>query len=145
MHHIIYLSQATVPFEETHLEQLLTQSRANNAQHGITGILLYGNEQFLQIIEGEEATVRALYAHICQDARHRDVTTYADKAITTRAFADWRMAFQPLVPRQLLDYASYLALADVHLERPGLSDSDQQLLQLLRSFVEPEAAPSQLG
>lgn len=101
-------------------------------------MLLYGNEQFLQVLEGEEATVRTLYTHICRDPRHRDVTTYNDKPVARRSFADWRMAFQPLAPKQLLDFASYLSPAQVYLERPGLSESDQLLLQLLRSFVQPQ-------
>lgn len=137
MHHIIYLSQATVPFEESHLEQLLLRARAFNAQHAVTGILLYGNEQFLQVLEGEEATVRMLYTHICQDPRHRDVTTYDDKPVARRSFADWCMAFQPLVPKQLLAFASYLSPLEVYLERPSLSESDRQLLHLLRSLVQP--------
>ena len=140
MHHIIYLSEATVPFEESHLEQLLAKSRAFNAQHSVTGILLYGNEQFLQVLEGEEATVRTLYAHIRRDARHRDVTTYDDKAVSQRSFSDWRMAFQPLVPKELLSFASYLSPTEVYLQRPNLSESDRQLLQLLRSFVQPVAS-----
>lgn len=139
MHHIIYLSQATVPFEESHLERLLLRARVFNAQHDVTGILLYGNEQFLQVLEGEEATVRALYAHICRDPRHRDVTTYDDKPVPRRSFADWRMAFQPLVPKQLLAFASYLSPLEVYLERPSLSESDRQLLHLLRSLVQPAA------
>lgn len=137
MHHIIYLSQATVPFEEVHLEQLLAQARAFNAQHDVTGILLYGNEQFMQLLEGEEATVRALYTHISQDPRHHDVTTYDDKPVARRSFADWRMAFQPLVPKELLHFASYLSPQQVYLERPSLSESDRQLLHLLRSLVHP--------
>jgi len=114
-------------------------TRVFNAQHGVAGILLYGNEQFLQVLEGEKTTVRTLYTHICRDARHRDVTTYDDKAVPQRSFADWRMAFQPLVPKELLSFASYLSPTEVHLQRPNLSEWDQQLLQLLRSIVQPVA------
>lgn len=137
MHQIIYLSQATIPFNEAQLEYLLLQARSFNATHEVTGILLYGNEQFLQVLEGEEATVRALYAHIRRDPRHRDVTTYADKSIAGRAFTDWSMAFQPMPPRLVLDFAGYVSPVEVQLARPGLSDTDTQLLRLLRSFVLP--------
>lgn len=137
MHHIIYLSYATVPFGKPQLEWLLTQARTFNASHQVTGILLYGNEQFLQVLEGEEQTLRSLYDHIRQDPRHRDVTTFADKEIPTRAFNDWHMAFQPLAPQQLLEFASYISPAEVQLDRPNLSEADTQLLHLLRSFVQP--------
>lgn len=139
MHHIIYLSQATVPFTEASLRQLLGQARSYNSTHQLTGVLLYGSDQFFQVLEGEEATVRALYAHICQDPRHRNVTTYADKAIAKRAFADWSMRFQALPPQQFLEFASYLHPQQLQVERANLSQADTLLLQLLRSFVLPDA------
>jgi len=137
MHHLIYLSQATVPFSEAQLERLLVQARHFNETHGLTGILLYGNDQFFQVLEGEAATVHSLYARICQDPRHRNVTTYADKAIATRAFSEWHMAYHALPPQQFLEFAGYVSPADLRLERTGLSVADQQLLQLLRTFVLP--------
>lgn len=143
MHHLIYLSQATIPFNEDQLERLLVQARQFNQEHELTGILLYGNGQFLQVLEGDKATVHSLYARICEDPRHRDVTTYADKAIATRAFSDWRMAYQALPPEQFLEFAAYVSPRELQVERSGLSVSDTQLLQLLRTFVLPADAPSE--
>lgn len=138
MHHLIYLSRATAPFDTKQLQQLLTQSRLFNQAHDLTGLLLYSNEQFFQVLEGDKAIVHALYARIQQDPRHRDVTTYADKAIPQRAFTDWSMAFQALPPQQLLEFAGYISPAEVQLERPNLSEADRLLLQLLRSFMLPD-------
>lgn len=140
MHHLIYLSQATVPFGEAELARLLVQSRQYNAAHELTGILLYGNGQFLQVLEGEAETVHSLYARICQDSRHRDVTTYSDKPIRARAFPDWHMACHPLPPQQFLEFAGYVAPSELQLEHPGLNVADTQLLHLLRSFLLPEGA-----
>jgi hypothetical protein len=140
MHHLIYLSQATVPFDESQLAYLLAKAREFNTRHRLTGILLYGNDQFFQVLEGEAATVHGLYDRICQDPRHRNVTTYADKAITGRSFADWHMAYQALPPQQFLEFAGYVSPGALQLERTGLSVADTQLLQLLRTFVLPEGA-----
>lgn len=138
MHHLIYLSQATIPFEETQLEHLLGQARQFNAAHGLTGMLLYGNGRFLQVLEGDEATVHSLYARIRQDPRHRNVTTYADKPIATRAFSDWRMAYHALPPEQFLEFARHVAPQELQAARPPLSEADAQLLQLLRTVGLPE-------
>ncbi|GAA4497182.1 hypothetical protein GCM10023172_11730 [Hymenobacter ginsengisoli] len=140
MHHIIYLSQATVPFDKAQLEHLLVQARQFNAAHELTGILLYGNDQFFQVLEGDQATVHSLYARICEDPRHRNVTTYADKPIVARAFPDWQMAYHSLPPQQFLEFASYVSPDELRLEHPSLSIADTQLLQLLRTFVLPESA-----
>jgi len=138
MHHLIYLSQATVPFDGAQLKYLLVKACQFNAAHKLTGILLYGNDQFFQVLEGEAATVHGLYDRICQDPRHRNVTTYADKAISARSFPDWHMAYQALPPQQFLEFAGYVSPGALRLERSGLSVADAQLLQLLRTFVLPE-------
>ena len=138
MHHLIYLSQATVPFNGPQLAHLLMQAKQFNAAHGVTGILLYGNDQFFQVLEGDRDTVHALYAHICRDPRHRNVTAYADKAIAARSFPAWHMVYHPLLPQQVIEFADYVSPAGLRLERPNMSLADMQLLQLLRTFVRPE-------
>ncbi|RZK17733.1 MAG: BLUF domain-containing protein [Hymenobacter sp.] len=140
MHHIIYLSKAAHAFTDAELQDLLAQARLYNASQDITGMLLYGSDQFFQVMEGPEAAVQALYERVRQDPRHRDVATFADKAIAERAFPDWGMAFQPLDPTEFLEFAGYVAPAGLRLDHPNLSLTDQQLLQLLRSFVLPKGA-----
>lgn len=44
LHHIIYLSRATVGFNDQQLQALLGQARARNQALDVTGILLYGQE-----------------------------------------------------------------------------------------------------
>jgi len=135
MHHIIYLSQATRPFSDDELAKLLTQARQDNARQNITGALVYGGERFMQIIEGEEATLAMLYAKLLQDGRHGQVFKFADKAITQRSFADWSMAFRPLSPEQFAELAGYLTPEQLSLQAPGLSVTDGMLLQMMKSFV----------
>jgi hypothetical protein len=52
---ISYLSQASAPMSADQLIALLMQCRTNNAERGLTGMLLYGNGTFLQVLEGEDA------------------------------------------------------------------------------------------
>jgi len=137
MHHIIYLSRAVVPFSDARLNALLMQARDRNAVLGITGFLVYGNEQFLQVLEGEESVVRALYASIQSDPRHCDVLAYADKRIDARAFDGWEMAFQAAAPERMEHVAGYVPLEDWSLDGVDLSGVDYQLLTLLRAFVLP--------
>jgi len=138
MHHLIYYSYATAPFDEAQLQALLAQSRAANEREGLTGILLYGNERFLQLLEGEEPDVRATYARIYRDPRHRNIALYADKSITARAFPEWQMAYHALDSEQFMQLAGYVKPDDLRLERPGLSLADTHLLQLMRTFVLPQ-------
>lgn len=138
MHHIIYLSRATEPLSETQLRTLLEAAHSLNSQHDITGILVYGNQQFLQVLEGEESAVRTTYERIRHDARHRDILVYADKAICSRSFPEWRMAYHAPSPEQQHELAGYVPPHRLYVERPGMTLADTQLLQLLRTFVLPE-------
>ena len=140
MHHIIYLSRAAHALDETQLQALLLQARTDNARQHVTGALLYGDGQFLQVIEGEAATLNALYARLLQDPRHTQLVKFADKAITARSFADWAMAYQPASAAQLAELrqlAGFQELAVLELTPPSLSEIDAGLLRLLYSLVFP--------
>jgi hypothetical protein len=135
MHHIIYLSQATRSLSDEELAKLLAQAREDNTRQGITGALVYGAGQFMQIIEGEEAALAMLYAKLLQDGRHGQVFKFADKPIAQRSFADWSMAFRPLSAEQFAELAGYLTPEQLNLQAPGLSATDGMLLQMMKTFV----------
>lgn len=141
MHHLIYLSRATQPFSEAALLDLLQYARHHNAQHDITGILAYGNGQFMQVLEGEEATISALYEHIERDPRHDNLVRFADKPIAQRSFTEWSMAFATLDDADFNALAGYVQPADLSLA--GASATDDALLQTLRTFVFPPPPAAQ--
>jgi hypothetical protein len=135
MHHLIYLSRATQPFSEAALLDLLQYARHYNAQHDITGILAYGNGQFMQVLEGEQSTIAALYEHIAHDPRHDNLVRFADKTIAQRSFTDWSMAFSALSEADFSTLAGYVQ--PTQLSVAGASTTDDALLQMLRTFVFP--------
>ena len=71
--HLIYVSTAVVPMTEGDLVKLLKQSRSRNEQNRITGMLLYKNGHFMQVLEGEEASVMEIFHNIEKDPRHKSV------------------------------------------------------------------------
>jgi hypothetical protein len=68
-----YLSEAISDMSFLGLMRLLESARAFNQTNGITGILLYDNQQFGQIIEGERASVMKAWKRIQEDKRHHRV------------------------------------------------------------------------
>lgn len=140
MHHLIYFSRATQAFADQQLQDLLTQARLRNAALGITGILLYGNDQFVQVLEGEEQAVLDTYERICRDPRHRAVTLFANKAIAVRSYEGWGMYFHPMGPATLRELVGLVKPAELAqaLLRPNLGQADKHMLQLLCSFVLPQ-------
>lgn len=94
--HCIYASAAAVPMTTESLQALLARARAHNIEAGLTGLLLFSEGSFLQVIEGPAAAVDSLYARIEADTRHVHVTQIIREPIHRRAFADWSMGFQDL-------------------------------------------------
>ena len=91
---LMYRSRNVVPPEQrkTELGVLFTAARSNNKRQGITGALLVFEDWFVQVLEGEEQTVRTLFARIQQDPRHDSVTLLESDPVATRVFARWAMA-----------------------------------------------------
>ena len=90
---LAYESQASVPFTEPDLLDLLGRSRTKNAGLGVTGILLYRQGTFLQVLEGQRSQVEELYATISGDTRHHAVDTVLVEDRQERRFPDWTMGF----------------------------------------------------
>lgn len=82
--------------EQSDLMDLLSDARTSNDASGVTGLLLYGDEAFIQAFEGKTSTVDLLYEKIAEDKRHQDVRQIYRQDIEERSFSDWKMAFRPL-------------------------------------------------
>jgi hypothetical protein len=91
-----YSSAAVRPLSHGALVDLLEQSRAANAARRVTGMLLHRHQRFLQLLEGDEAVVRALYATITADDRHTDLRVLGEGRRLLRQFPTWTMAFRDL-------------------------------------------------
>lgn len=96
MYSIAYLSSASFAFSDDDLATLLMNSRANNRAMQLTGMLLFRDGRFMQVLEGPEHTVRARYSVIAGDPRHRDVRKLYDETYEERQFPDWSMGYPPV-------------------------------------------------
>jgi hypothetical protein len=94
------------------LLEILNKARIKNAGLEVTGMLLYRSGNFLQVLEGEESVVKALYETIKTDSRHHQVLTIAIKPVKERLFSNWEMAFIDLDevdPATVPGYSDYLS------------------------------------
>lgn len=101
--HLIYTSIASSGFDETELPELLRHSRSNNGSANVTGMLLYTDGSFFQVLEGEEPSLLKLFDTISADARHERVVKIIHEPIARRAFADWSMGFAEIDLAEMAD------------------------------------------
>jgi hypothetical protein len=88
-----YLSEAVSDMSFLGLMRLLESARAFNQKNGITGILLYDNQQFGQIIEGEYANVMKAWKRIQEDKRHHRLELLEIREISEHSFPEWLLRF----------------------------------------------------
>ena len=92
---LTYWSRATNPMGDDELLDLLRISRRNNARRGITGLLLYRDQYFLQVLEGPEREIESSIKTIEADPRHHSFRTLCREA-GERKFGTWQMGFENL-------------------------------------------------
>lgn len=74
------------------IERIEINSSQNNTKFNITGLLVYFEKLFFQIIEGDDEEVDQLYLKIQQDPRHSDVLRLkTEDSISKRLFPTWSM------------------------------------------------------
>jgi len=98
---ISYISSASPPMSTEELLALLQKCRENNAGRGVTGMLLYANGTFLQVLEGAEEVVDELVEIIKKDPRHKNIQMLYRKPIERREYSDWSMGFRRLSDKDL--------------------------------------------
>jgi hypothetical protein len=109
---ITYVSSAVLRFRESILQDLVEQCQANNERLAVTGVLVYSDGNFMQVIEGPDLTTHALYERVKRDTRHRDVTTINVQPLEEREFEGWSMAYNIVPPRSLRGHAIPHAFLD---------------------------------
>ena len=88
---LLYASRAAEPVTSDLVDSILRSSHAHNPVLGITGVLCYGGDVYMQVLEGGRAAVNGLYNTIVRDSRHREVMLLLYEEIAERRFAGWTM------------------------------------------------------
>lgn len=104
----LYASRAAGPLTGPTIESILDQSRRNNPRLGITGMLCYFDDIFIQVIEGGRDEVCELFNALVRDERHKDVRILTYDEIGERRFGGWTMGAVNMArvnPSMLLKYS----------------------------------------
>ncbi|MCB1437031.1 MAG: BLUF domain-containing protein [Rhodobiaceae bacterium] len=75
------------------MRAILDASVRNNPPAGLTGALIFNDQYFAQILEGDRAAVTRSFCKIAADPRHSNQVIVEAKPIEQRMFTDWSMAY----------------------------------------------------
>ena len=135
MFHLVYTSLAVNALSGTELLAQLPIYREKNLRLGITGLLLYKQGEFMQALEGDEATVRALFATIGKDPRHERVHLLTTVVVPKRRFPQWSMGFKNLDEIDINTVPGYTPHPEFPARSPGGSWKDSIVLGMLGAFM----------
>ncbi|MCM4160938.1 BLUF domain-containing protein [Antarcticibacterium flavum] len=125
---ISYVSTASSNLGEEEIQKILDYSRNWNMDHHITGILLYSEGNFFQVLEGEKQLVEELFKRIKNDARHYDIIKIFSKDIVEERFTGYKADFISVDSRyRENDLTTYLAQIDKL--NPGIQTSVKYILK----------------
>jgi uncharacterized Fe-S cluster-containing MiaB family protein len=136
---LIYSSAASRELTELELSRLLLGARKTNIAFEVTGMLLYHEGSFLQVLEGKAEAVESLFARISTDPRHHRVVVLMRREVVERQFEDWSMGFVDAkrVAEALPGFSDYLR----HRQGPAAGNLAMKVLAgfregQFRSYVE---------
>lgn len=109
---LLYVSQALVDPCGSDPRDILQVSTARNTALGVTGVLCFSGDHFVQLLEGASEALYHLMGSIRGDVRHRMVREWpAEAAEDGRWFPGWAMGYVYDARLELL--AHQLSGADV--------------------------------
>lgn len=134
MYSLLYTSVAASELGTRQLHELLVEARKANTARGVTGMLLYKQGNFMQVLEGEQDIVVELSHRIARDPRHEHVFTLHAAEVAARQFPDWSMGFRDLDHSPMDDVPGYSDFMTVELTADSLMAQPDRARRLLRAF-----------
>ncbi len=113
----LYASRFAKTLSAEALDSILVQSSRKNPARGITGLLCFTNDLFVQVLEGGRDSVCDLYNAIVCDERHVNVRLLSYEEIFERRYGNWTMGqvnIQEINPALMLKYSETPQLDPFH-------------------------------
>jgi len=136
-----YVSRAAEAVTEESLLSLMQQCMANNEASGITGMLLYGNDTFLQVLEGEEPVLDTLVDKIRKDPRHSEIHFLYRKPVEHRQYTEWSLGFKRISAQGLNAVGGFSAFGAKDFNFDYLIEHEAAVENLMDRFRVPHWDP----
>ena len=131
----VYVSTARRPMLPEDLRDIASSATRHNGRSAITGLLLYGSMNFIQLVEGPIKLLPLTYSRIIEDPRHRDIELLVRDRVKERLFPNWQMGVVSLEDVNRLDRGLLtMELAAVCNKDAGEQERSERAMNLLRRF-----------
>lgn len=104
---LVYVSTCADNVDISDIQALLKVASVRNPQRGISGMLCWSGEFFLQCIEGDRAPVTDCFARILADSRHHSIELILSAPTSVRWFSQWGMGFSRMLSSHRVDMPAW--------------------------------------
>ena len=133
MYYLVYSSTATQPISHQQLADILQSSHRNNPPLGITGMLLYCQGKFIQVLEGRRDAVHDLYLKIVKNTLHTNAQVLLEGRLPERNFETWTMGYKALEDTELPALSGFENI-DAFFRAAPIDDNSHPALIFLKLF-----------
>ncbi len=140
LHRTVYMSTAIGVLRAEELDRIYLRAKAANTGAGITGLMLFYDGVFLQVLEGPAAGVTSLLEKIRHDRRHANLVVLESGLVEERSFAQTPMHF---IAARNLSAGEKQALSELRqavAARPGALLAGLGLSDFLAAFAAAKPA-----
>lgn len=127
---ISYISTAHKDLQEQGVNDIMTETKNYNGDLEISGILLYNERSFFQLLEGEKEVVQRLYEKILKDSRHHNLIKFLEKEVSRPPYDGYLTGFitdrNKNDPSLLEKYLHYIEVLD-----PETQKSIKKVIELM--------------
>lgn len=93
VHEILYCSVLSPGQSAGIVGRIVSQARARNARHHITGLLVFDGIRFCHHVEGSHDDIAGLMQRIARDPRHQDVRVVYEGSRSQRRYQRFDLGF----------------------------------------------------
>ena len=145
LHRLVYMSTAVGVLRADELDKVYLRAKASNANASITGLLLFYEGTFLQLLEGPAAGISALVQKLRRDKRHANLIILESGPAEDRVFPESPMQYVPARNLTVGEKQAFSDLRQAVIARPAMVGSpapgaDNGLAAFLASFAQVRAA-----
>ncbi len=136
---LIYVSEAQKSLTKLDFNAIIKVAIKNNEEMGITGILIFENGHFFQLLEGEAIHIDNLLSILRKDSRHKNIQIIYDKINSNRLVANWAMSYLDLTDiNSDLKKSALVPIEQVlsQLEKTNATQNENIVWQLTKQFIE---------
>lgn len=133
---LVYVSNRRSTCTSEEIEKILASCKKNNPPLNITGVLLYSDTKFIQLVEGDAKVITTLYDKIKLDSRHNSPLMLSYGPIKERSFPSWHMGSKKLAANDV-DFKTDISAEDKAVFNNllnGVEADGQRILNILKKF-----------